>query len=66
MTVDIYLIDDQEYGLIKEQKVEDKVFCYFVNIEDNKDIIIKKYDKKKNIISINDKEFESAIKYFCK
>ena len=64
MNVDIYLIDDQEYGLIKEKKIEDNTFCYFVNLKDNTDIIIKKYDRENNFISITETEFEKAIKYF--
>lgn len=64
MEVDIYLINDKEYGLVKKIKVNDIVFCYFVNLSDNKDVIIKKYDDKGNIVSIKESEFELAIKNF--
>lgn len=66
MKVDTYLIDNNEYFLIKENVVDDKIFCYFVNTQDSVDIIIKKRVDNDKIVAITEEEFELAIKSFNK
>ena len=63
--VEYVLIDNIKYEIVMEKTLNDKTYLYLTNINDDKDILIRKYthDSKEILKPLdNDKEFEEAMK----
>ena len=59
------LIDNIKYEIVMEKTLNDKTYLYLTNINDDKDMLIRKYthDSKEILKPLdNDKEFEEAMK----
>ena len=63
--VEYVLIDNIKYEIVMEKTLNDKTYLYLTNINDDKDMLIRKYthDSKEILKPLdNDKEFEEAMK----
>ena len=63
--VEYVLIDNIKYEVVMEKTLNDKTYLYLTNINDDKDMLIRKYthDSKEILKPLdNDKEFEEAMK----
>ena len=62
--VEYVLIDNIKYEIVMEKTLNDKTYLYLTNINDDKDMLIRKYthDSKEILKPLdNDKEFEEAM-----
>lgn len=67
MNVEVITIDNQDYMIIKELKKENINYIYLSNINDEKDILIKKIidDNPDYLLSLdNNEEFQKALLLF--
>ena len=65
--VDIVTIDQKEYAIIKEIKINDTTYIYLSNLVDSEDVMIRKYDKNNRDLIIpleSDAEFDIACATF--
>lgn len=63
--VEYVLIDNIKYEIVMEKVSNNKTFLYLTNINDDKDMLIRKYtyDNKEILKPLdNDKELEEALK----
>lgn len=63
--VEYVLIDNIKYEIVMEKTLNDKTYLYLTNVNDDKDMLIRKYthDNKEILKTLdNDKEFEEAMK----
>lgn len=63
--VEYLLIDNIKYEIVMEKTLNDKTYLYLTNVNDDKDMLIRKYthDSKEILKPLdNDKEFEEAMK----
>lgn len=63
--VEYVLIDNIKYEIVMEKVSNNKAFLYLTNINDDKDMLIRKYthDNKEILKPLdNDKELEEALK----
>lgn len=63
--VEYVLIDNIKYEIVMEKTLNDKTYLYLTNVNDDKDMLIRKYthDSKEILKPLdNDKEFEEAMK----
>ena len=63
--VEYVLIDNIKYEIVMEKTLNDKAYLYLTNVNDDKDMLIRKYthDNKEILKTLdNDKEFEEAMK----
>lgn len=63
--VEYVLIDNIKYEIVMEKTLNDKTYLYLTNVNDDKDMLIRKYtpDNKEILKPLdNDKEFEEAMK----
>ena len=63
--VEYVLIDNIKYEIVMEKTLNNKTYLYLTNINDDKDMLIRKYthDSKEILKPLdNDKEFEEAMK----
>lgn len=63
-SVEYVLIDNIKYEIVMEKSLNDKTFLYLTNINDDSDMLIRKYTHD-NLGTLkpldNDKEFEEAM-----
>lgn len=70
MNLEKVIIEEKTYLIIDRIEVQDKVYIYLVNSEDNEDFCIRKLileNDKEYYVGLNDnQEFDLALMYFSK